>query len=176
MLITPSYRQQQEDMHSRYDYGTASIQFAPQVAKIINAHDIRDLLDYGAGKMNLMKTISDKRLVEHAFKYTPYEPANPKYSETPKPAQMVACIDVLEHVEPDLIDNVLDDLQRVTMQIGFFTIHCGPAAKTLSDGRNAHLIQEPPEWWIPRMIERFDIHSFQRNAGGCAFLVAPHGL
>jgi len=32
-----------------------------------------------------------------------------------------------------LLDNVLDDLRRVTAQIGVFTVHTGAAQKTLVD-------------------------------------------
>jgi hypothetical protein len=52
---------------------------------------------------------------------------------------------------------VLDDLKRVTDKYGFFTIHTGPAVKTLPDGRNAHLIQQPFDWWQPKIKERFEI-------------------
>jgi hypothetical protein len=61
---------------------------------------------------------------------------------------MVACIDVLEHIEPKLLENVLDDLQRVTREIGFFTVSTVLAEKTLADGRNAHLIVEGPEFLV----------------------------
>ena len=33
----------------------------------------------------------------------------------------------------------------------------GPAGKVLSDGRNAHLIQEPTSWWLEKFIKYFDI-------------------
>jgi len=73
---------------------------------------------------------------------------------------------VLEHIEPDLLDNVLDDLKRVTAGKGIFTVHTGEAVKTLPDGRNAHLIQQPPEWWLPGLIERFDLVAFNRMPMG----------
>ena len=67
------------------------------------------------------------------------------------------CIDVLEHVEPELIDNVLDDLQRVTSKKGYFTISCRPASKILKDGRNAHILIQPKEWWKKKLEPRFKI-------------------
>jgi hypothetical protein len=74
---------------------------------------------------------------------------------------MVTCIDVLEHIEPDCLDNVLDDLERLAEVLVFLTIHTGPAAKVLSDGRNAHLTQQPIEWWLPKIWNRFDLHTVQ---------------
>jgi hypothetical protein len=75
---------------------------------------------------------------------------------------MVACIDVLEHIEPELLDNVLDHLQSLTELVVMLTIDSGPAGKTLADGRNAHLIQEPMSWWLPKLSERWELQTVQR--------------
>ena len=171
MLLTEKYRQEQSAMHEKYEYGTASIGYAPMIAKLMNANKVHELLDYGAGRGNLMKAISAERLVHHEFEYRPYEPSKPEWSAEPWPSEFVACIDVLEHVEPDCLDAVLDDLKRVTMAIGFFTVACGPAVKLLSDGRNAHLIQKPAEWWLPKLMSRFDLRLFQAVEGGFAVTV-----
>ena len=34
--------------------------------------------------------------------------------------------------------------------------------KVLPDGRNAHLTQEPIEWWLPKLTDRFDIQTLQK--------------
>ena len=95
---------------------------------------------------------------------------------TPQPCECVACIDVLEHIEPELIENVLDDLRRVTTGHGVFTVHTGPAVKVLSDGRNAHLIQQPAEWWIDHFEQRFDVLEFTPMKQGFWVMVAAKGL
>lgn len=172
MLITDDYREVQRKLHENPDYGRASEGYAPLVAKMIDQFEVDELLDYGAGKLRLLKTIADKRLVSRRFRYVPYEPADERYSERPMPCEMVACIDVLEHVEPECLDEVMDDLRRITARIGFFTIHCGPAAKVLPDGRNAHLIQEGLAFWVPRLDQRFDIQTVQRMPQGFWVLVA----
>ncbi len=174
MLITDHYRAQQKALHDEGNYGVTAAKYAPQVAKLIDANFVSEVLDYGAGsKLGLIKAISDGRLAQGSFKYTPYEPAVEKYAATPEPAEMVVCIDVLEHIEPDCLDDVLDDLKRVTLRLGFFTVSCVPAGKVLPDGRNAHLIQEPPEWWLPKITDRFSLQTFQRSPGGFMVLVAP---
>ncbi len=61
---------------------------------------------------------------------------------------------------------------RVTESIGFFSIHTGAAFKTLSDGRNAHLIQKPDSWWLPKLMLRFKLHMFQATDNG--FFVVVH--
>lgn len=104
-----------------------------------------------------------------------YEPSRPDWAASPSPSPMVACIDVLEHVEPECLDAVLDDLARCVQQIGFFTVHTGAAVKVLPDGRNAHLIQEPPAWWLPKLLERFELHSFTAMQHGFWVIVMPKG-
>jgi len=64
-----------------------------------------------------------------------------EYVEAISGSDLVTCIDILEHIEPELLENVLLELKRLHGRLYFFTIHLGPAGKTLSDGRNAHLIQ-----------------------------------
>lgn len=172
-LISNDYRAMQAKLHENPNYGVASVHYAPIIAKVINQHGVENLLDYGAGKGRLGQTLSQHRMVDHKLAIQMYEPANPAWAELPEPAEMVACIDVLEHIEPELLDNVLDDLQRCTLAIGFFTVSTVPAQKTLPDGRNAHLIIQPPSWWLPRIMERFELHTFQKNPDGFAVLVSP---
>lgn len=166
-LISEEYRQMQHKLHENPDYGVASIGYAPLVAQIIEATEANELLDYGAGKGRL--AIALREHVEKPLKVFHYDPAIPQWSEPPAPCEFVACVDVLEHIEPDLLDNVLDDLQRVTAGTGVFTVHTGPATKVLPDGRNAHLIQRPPDWWLPRLMARFELAAFNRSPDG--FLV-----
>jgi len=68
-------------------------------------------------------------------------------------------------------DAILDDLKRVTLGHGIFTVHTQAAMKVLPDGRNAHLIQQPPEWWLPKIIERFELVVFNRMSMGFWVLV-----
>lgn len=173
-LITERYRAQQKHLHDTTEYGVASAQFAPMVAKMIDQYQVDSLLDYGAGsRLTLIKTIAEQRLVKRKFDYRAYEPAVEMYAKEPEPAEMVACIDVLEHIEPECLDDVLNDLKRVTKRIGLFSVSTIPAEKHLPDGRNAHLIQEPPEWWLPKLTDRFTLQTFQRNQGGFIVLVSP---
>lgn len=44
-----------------------------------------------------------------------YDPAVPEWSAPAAPCRFVACIDVLEHIEPHLIDNVLDEAWNASM-------------------------------------------------------------
>ena len=167
-MISEEYREMQEELHQNPDYGVASVSYAPFVSSIINEMGVTDVLDYGAGKGRLAKNLN----VNHSVEVYQYDPAIPEWSEIPDAHEFVACIDVLEHIEPEYIDEVLDDLNRVTSRAGFFTIHTGAAVKSLSDGRNAHLIQEPMEWWLPKIMERFSLKSLSVVPNGFWVLVS----
>ena len=163
-LISEDYREMQQQLHKNPDYGVASVHYAPLVAQVIEAVNANELLDYGAGKGRLGVTL--KQNMKRPLTIRHYDPAIPEWSAPAQPCNFVACIDVLEHIEPALLDNVLDDLQRVTAGVGIFTVHTGPAVKFLTDGRNAHLIQKPPAWWLPKFLDRFELASFNRMQMG----------
>lgn len=160
MLISEVYRAEQEALHAKGNYGTASLQYGEVVSQLVEMTRSKTLLDYGCGSMQNLKTVLDCDVL-----YLGYDPAVPQFS-VKEPCDLVTCIDVLEHIEPDLLDNVLDDLMMLTGKWGFFTIHTGPAVKKLSDGRNAHLIQKPAAWWLPKLLQRWELWQFQRNAHG----------
>jgi hypothetical protein len=166
-MISEGYRQEQAKLHENPNYGMASVSYAPLVTNLINQFNVTDLLDYGAGKGRLAENIKP----DHEVQICMYEPSNPEMDDLPDPAEMVCCIDVLEHIEPEHLEAVLDHLQELTLSIGFFTIHTGPALKKLSDGRNAHLIQEPMLWWLSHIDKRFTIQAVQAVPNGFFVIV-----
>jgi hypothetical protein len=168
--ISDAYLLEQIKLHENPNYGTASIQFSPMMAELISHLKPRTLTDYGAGKQNLKLALDRMNIT--GYDYQPYDPAFPHYGE-PLQGDLVCCIDVLEHIEPDLLDNVLAHLAELIVKAGFFTVHTGPAGKKLSDGRNAHLIQQPTSWWLPRLCRFFEIGNLQTHGvyGGGFFVV-----
>lgn len=158
--ISPAYLEQQIALHKNPNYGIASLAFAPLVAQIIKSNGFRSVSDYGAGKKRLLDGLAQAGVLLDT--YHPYDPAFPDYGPAIQ-APFVCCIDVLEHVEEDRLEFVLKDLFRITVGIGFFSIHTGPAAKYLPDGRNAHLIQQSSSWWLPRLCEHFEVLHLQTH-------------
>ena len=152
MLITEEYRQQNQKMHENPAYGTSAHIWASRINDICRALKTHDVLDYGCGKRHLEKGLG--------WPIANYDPCIPGLDTPPEPHAVVACLDVLEHIEPKCLDAVLDDLKRVTGRCGFFLIANRPARKTLPDGRNAHLIQEDETFWLPRLISRWRINLF----------------
>lgn len=164
-LISEEYRQMQQELHKKRGYGQSSVDLAPLVAQVIRRDRVEEMLDYGAGKGRLGEEL--EWLVPWPLRIHSYDPAVPEWSARPEPSTFVACLDVLEHIEPQLLPNVLDDLMRVTAGKGLFTVATGPAMKVLADGRNAHLIQQPASWWLPQFLSRFELLQFT---------LAPYGF
>lgn len=157
-LITEEYSRLNADLHnSNLKYGTSGGKWAGPVKELAVALGTRDILDYGCGKGTLSQNIP--------FKIKQYDPAIPLKATHPRPADIVVCTDVMEHIEPDLLDNVLDHIQDLTKKAAFFVVATRPAVKTLADGRNAHLTVEPIDWWLPKFWARFNLLNFQNMEG-----------
>lgn len=151
-VITKDYLEQQQLMHNNINYGAGGYKWSSIVLQLINEYGTNDVLDYGCGKGTLKKTLCIPEIRE-------YDPAIKGKDLTPLPANIVVCTDVLEHIEPELIDNVLGDLARCTKKIGFFLISTRPAVKYLPDGRNAHIIQQTKSWWHKKISNHFIINE-----------------
>lgn len=162
-LISDEYRDLLEWEHANTPgkWGQTAKMYVKTI--VDNSGGLTEWLDYGAGHGGLGITIREQ-YSENNINVIEYEPSRPN-TVAPEPAEYVVCIDVLEHIEPDLIDNVLDDLQRVTVNKGYYTISCRLATKILKDGRNAHLIVEQPDWWRPKLEQRFSIISESYEGG-----------
>src|SRR5687767_5238683 len=109
--ISAEYLALQRELHKNPNYGTASIGYAPLVKDLLDAAGAKSLSDYGAGKQNLLRALHG--LGKTDFEYLPYDPAFPEYG-APRPADLVCCIDVLEHIELDYLPEVLAELRTIT--------------------------------------------------------------
>jgi len=162
-LFTQEYADLLAEEHSTGEWGRTAQQYIEPITKYAAEVNETHMLDYGAGRGGL------KMHIPEGYTITEYEPGRPDTRDNNTPHNYVVCIDVLEHIEPDCIDAVLDDLQRVTLKGGFFTVSTRLAGKILKDGRNAHLIVKPFEWWAEQLGERFEIaysyNDYSRQRG-----------
>lgn len=169
--ISKDYLVQQKQLHGNDRYGIASLSYAPLIIDILEVTGYRTVCDYGAGKCRLGAELKKKI---KSLEYFPVDPAFPEYGVATS-AEFVACIDVLEHIEPEYLDSVIAELAKVTNNIGLFSVHTGPARKFLADGRNAHLIQQPASWWLNKLLPYFDIIQLTPVKRGFWVIVQPKG-
>lgn len=153
LLISPAYVNEQKLLHQQAAYGTRGFNWGFLIAGIAVIERCGSILDYGCGKGNLVHTLRD----EGRLNARGYDPAMPAFAAPPSPADLVASVDVMEHIEPGCLDDVLAHLARLTRKVLFVAISTRPAKRFLSDGRNTHLIVEDgATWWRPR----FERHGF----------------
>jgi hypothetical protein len=154
MLITEEYRKLNALKHEQSaSYGSFGFNVAKITRKIAKDIGATSILDYGCGKRTLERALG--------FAINNYDPAIPGCEATPEPADLVVCCDVMEHVEPDCLEAVLDDLERVTKNTLFVVVDMKLAIKHLADGRNAHLIVENEDFWLPKFLQRFRLRRYE---------------
>jgi 2-polyprenyl-3-methyl-5-hydroxy-6-metoxy-1,4-benzoquinol methylase len=168
MLITTEYANLNKHLHDTEDnYGRTVKQFLEIITDLSNIIPTREILDYGCGKRVLERELGSNYQIRN------YDPAIPECSTRPEPTDLVVCVDVLEHVEPECLDDVMDDLQRVTRKLCFLSIATIPAGRKLPDGRNTHLVVKPYQWWLPKIWSRFRINQFNNLGGRFLVMAAP---
>ena len=163
-----SYLEASKDLHKQNpEYGKASeyltpgtMKFALTIPDAITAskkvQNIDSLLDYGTGQGGLLQAIEADRNI--TCKLFGYDPCISKYSKKPESKfDIVTSIDVLEHIGRDHIHQTLNEISNITNQFFFFCIDLIPASKKIDDGRNAHFLLAPADWWTQRIKEHFKI-------------------
>lgn len=143
--ITPAYKREQERLHRR-GYGEKGDRWVSTVFDLALQHGHSSVLDYGAGAGSLGRAL--RRL---GMACADYDPCVASMAAAPQHARLVVCTDVLEHIEPECIRAVLAHLAELCDGHLFTVISRVDAGKTLSDGRNAHILLRPWEWWEAEM-------------------------
>lgn len=152
-LISDEYRQLNYELHnSPVKYGSFNDRRADfhvnKVKGLVKKYSCTSILDYGCGKGDLSKIIP----------CTNYDPCIPKFSIIPEPHDLIVCTDVLEHIEPEKLNNVLSHIHSLMIQCGYFIIATRPdRSKKLPDGSNPHRIIENHKWWVDQLNKYFTI-------------------
>jgi len=165
-LISDTYRQMNQKLHDEMGhFGAGGYKHAEVVLKLSEKLKTTSVLDYGCGKGTLAKNLP--------FPIWEYDPAISGKDMSPRPADIVVCTDVLEHIEPEMLGDVLANLASLTQKVGYFVISTRPAKKVLPDGRNAHLIQEGKDWWGKTLEGFFDIGQLFEKGDEVHAVVGP---
>lgn len=149
-LISDGYRELNRKLHSTSrEWGSYGARHVSEVRLLMRICGSTDILDYGCGKRGLEVALG--------MQIQNYDPAVPDCATDPRPADIVVCADVLEHVEPESINAVVAHIASKTRRVCFFEVATRPAHKFLADGRNAHLIIENAKWWSGVLTQHFDL-------------------
>lgn len=153
-LITEEYRAlNRHALETSEKYATSGHKMADIIWPFVMQREAKTLLDYGAGR-NLLNEALAKRAQEagYAIELRAYDPCVPALAAEPEGAEFVTCTDVLEHIEPECLGDVLAHLRHLTRGTAFLSISTKPARNTvLADGRNPHLSLHAPEVWVAKL-------------------------
>jgi hypothetical protein len=150
-MITQYYKDQLRTLHSRdVMWGSSAGRWRGDVMEHAEQLQAKTILDYGCGKGHL-KLLTEK----FGFEVREYDPGIPGKDGPPAVADMVACLDVLEHIEPDQLDSALEHMKSLAFKGALFVAALYPSGTRLPDGRDSHLILESPEWWVAKVESIF---------------------
>ena len=178
-VISDSSRKANKELHekfenfgSRSDAGGVLGRLPIAVDKLEQEYNVKSVLDYGTGKGNVVRKL--RETVSKNIKVDGYDPAVDEWALKPSTEyDIITCLDVEHRLSS--IDAVLSDINKLTEKFCFLFIDLQPAVKTLSDGRNAHVLLAPPDWWIAKITSHFQCQiSFlinHRNGGAQKLVV-----
>ena len=131
-------------------WGKGGTKFLEPIATIARKLDNPTILDYGCGKGKLVEALN-----QIGYWTVGYDPCHPDWNQEPEPADLLVSTDVLEHIEPACLRDVLFHMEDLAGKAAFLVVSKVPAVKILPDGRNAHLIVEDTEWWLNTLSYHF---------------------
>jgi cyclopropane fatty-acyl-phospholipid synthase-like methyltransferase len=114
------------------------------IKSFVETYQPKSLIDFGCSDGEMLPILSER----YNINAIGYDPGVSEFENIPTTA--VDCLtstDVLEHVEPEMIDDTLKIINTLFTKSAFLLIASYPAKKHLPDGRNAHLIIENFDWW-----------------------------
>jgi len=154
--ISEEYQALNVEHHNSRVWGVAGGKWVNLISEILKQNDARTVLDYGAGRGVLSEGLRGK-----GYLVTEYDPG--VIGKALKPVDgivfdYIVSTDVFEHIEREFVENALDEIRDYMKVGGVFVICLGIAKKHwLKDGRNAHVLVRPREWWRKQLLKRFPV-------------------
>ncbi|HJS82615.1 MAG TPA: hypothetical protein VJ742_07235 [Nitrososphaera sp.] len=165
-LITEDYREQNKLLHaSDRTFGVGARKKVGLIKALEERYGTRDILDYGCGKKDLQGALG--------YPIQNYDPCVDGCDGEPRPAKLLVSLDVLEHVEPNLLDNVLKHMSSLMLEAGLLIIAPRLSSAILPNGKNAHRIVEGKAWWVEQVSKYFTIEHVSPKEQDVIIYVKP---
>ena len=102
------------------------------------------------------------------------EPIHADLSDTiPVMGDFAFCCDVMEHIPPEQVDKVLENVCKSAPK-AFFQICLEPDAMGVLIGQQLHLTVQPALWWMEKLMKYGRILFFQDHGGSAVYYVATN--
>ena len=131
-----------------------------RVAEMVQRHEAKTLLDYGAGKGAMYSPLdgTDPEGPMRQHQAWPgvtvrcYDPGHPPFARLDASIHDgVISTDVVEHLAAFDVPWVVDEIFCHARRFVYVVAACYAARKVLPDGRNAHTVLQSPYWWHSQM-------------------------
>lgn len=155
MLASDQYKNQLYQKHSKdKDWGHGvSIRKLRYFKEFLEKNECKTIIDYGCGNSNFKQFIEK----DYNYKVIEYDLGIKGKDKLNIQADFTVCVDVLEHIELEYLDNVLNHIRNYTLKGAFFAICKVPSYGSFPDGTNLHKIIKNEDWWYLRTLEYFDL-------------------
>ena len=125
-----------------------------QAIESLKKANVKSILDYGTGKGGLVHSLRNS--LPPGYIVDGYDPSVEEWKNKPQQKyDLVTCLDVIEHLDIANIDEFLISVKNVTQHFCFLLIDLQPAVQILSNGRNAHTLLAPHDWWSSKIAAHF---------------------
>ena len=173
-LISKEYKNKIIEKHKKGHWGGNVEKRIPDlILKYMNLSRAKSILDYGSGygafKEAMQGLPGDMSIHE-------YEPGVPGKDQDPPVCDATVCFDVLEHIEPSKIDNVLKHIYDKTRFWAILHICTIPSRNTFPDGKNLHLIIEDSAWWVKKFLGYWNVLEIDVTKGHVKLLLIKNKL
>ncbi len=157
-VISDAYKEMNKQLHSdKPEYGADAQKDAQGVVTFARKSDCRVILDFSCGKGTLKPAIT---AIAPDLTVLEFDPAIEGKDTLPsQPVDMIAAMDVMEHIEPEYLTAVLESMCALKPRLVLMKIALTPAQKTLPDGRNAHILLRPAGWWRETLDKYFQVRN-----------------
>lgn len=159
MLISDYNKEQYRKLYESKVYGVGGKKWAATADAFLYPVGACKVLDYGSGAGTLSEALERR-----GYDVTEFDPAIEGKDEPPESTfDAVVTTDVLEHVEPELIDNVMDYIAARAPCV-FAVIATRKAVNKLPDGSNAHPLVKDAQWWKQLFDVRYKHVSLNKRS------------
>jgi len=147
LLISDQHRSLYEQYFAELSFEAKPSRWQRTVEELARFTGSESILDYGCGITASLSKFSGLPIIN-------YDPGVPEYAALPEPADLVVCLDVIEHVEPECVDAVIEHLFSLPKKALLLTISIQESSKLLPDGSPWHCFVRDKDWWRSKLKMR----------------------
>jgi cyclopropane fatty-acyl-phospholipid synthase-like methyltransferase len=148
MFITENYKNLLIVLHKVKFFSGGNFK-ASLVSNLLT--DIDSVIDFGCGRGEVIQELIK---LHPTIKFLGYDPGVVKFEKIPQfPSDLLISMDVLEHIEPELLDVNLKLINDLFTKKALLVVASYPAGKNLPNGNNAHLIIQEDVWWEEKFAQ-----------------------